>query len=179
MAQTPPLARSQAVHDHCVILARKSFLLAWNTHHGKSIAHNFYRVLHLYSGDGEIIGPHSWSNRVVALESDPIQAIKAATRYPYGDFMCADPFGLQVEEKGEVDIFLLFDLDMTPNRTALLERWLPASKFCCTSYPISMKEEMEELVKRSPHELIAMEELKLQDTHLIFLVLQNKSLTPS
>jgi hypothetical protein len=42
-----------------------------------------------------------------------------------------------------------------------------------------MKEEMEELVKRSPHELIAIEELKLQDIHLVFLVLQNKSLPPS
>ncbi len=177
MAQTPPLARSQAVHDHAVILARKSFLLAWNTHHGKSIAHNFYRVLHLYSGKGEIIGPHSWSNHVVALEPDPTNSIKAATRYPYGDFQCGDPHELIVVD--DVDILLLFDLDMLPNRTSLLECWLPANKFCCTSYPISMKDEMGELVKRSPHELIAIEELKLQDTHLVFLVLQNKSLPPS
>lgn len=179
MAQNPPIVRTKALHDHCVIMARKSFLLAWNTNHGKKVAHEFQRILHLYSGNGEIIGPHSWSNYVVALEPDRILAVKAATSYPYGDFRCADPHGLVPQEGESMDILLLFDLDNVPSYSSLLSCWMPVSKFCCISYPEPMNDEVLAVIKSSPHELVAAEELELNDTKMRFLVLKKKSVTPS
>ena len=169
------VVRTKALHDHCIVMARKSFLLAWNTGHGKKIAHDFQRILHLYSGDGEIIGPHSWSNYVVALEPDGIKAVKAAIRYPYGDFKCADPHELVPTAEESMDILLLFDLDTIPDYSTILSRWLPVSKFCCISYPEPMNDEIIALIKTSAHELLAAEDFELNDARIRFLVLKHKS----
>lgn len=171
---------TKALHDNCVLLARKSFLLARNTLHGKRQHHKFYKILHLWSGNGEISGPHSWSNHVTGVESDSIQAIYAAKRYPYADYMCASPDGLQPSEESPFDILLLFSgfryLDYVPYAT-VLGRWLPCVEFCCMSFVQipEIEKVMADLLKKHNHTAIGTDTIDVNGTRITFLVTHRQS----
>ena len=168
---------TKALHDNCVQMARKCFLLARNTLHGKRQHHKFYKVLHLWSGDGEISGPHSWSNHVKGVESDSIQAMQAAKRYPYADYMCAPPDGLQPSEGNEFDILLIFtgfrklwlgEIDIF----WALDRWLPCVEFLCISFEpfAAVEKSVANHLEKNNHAVIATDTVDLNGTQITFLV---------
>ena len=177
-SQSPVITK--ALHDNCVLLARKCFLLARNTLHGKRQHHKFYNVLHLWSGNGEISGPHSWSNHIRGVESDSIQTLYAVKRYPYAEYVCAPPEGLQPSEGDEFNILLLFAgfyqlHDYLDNK--ILDRWLPRIEFSCFSFIRTSETEktVADTLRKHRHTVLATDGVDLNDTQIIFLVTRRQS----